>query len=104
MGLVAVLLAFALHDSRDANVKADSILFSVQSFDKRFDLPTNAQGGPARYCYVDLPTPQQGDSKAPILFLIHGKANYDGQLYDKFPIQAVQSVATIICVFQLFRG
>ena len=55
MGLVAVLLAFALHDSRDANVKADSILFSVQSFDKRFDLPTNVQGGPARYCYVDLP-------------------------------------------------
>ena len=76
--LVAVLVGW-MWDHRDADVKADSILFIKQRFGQRLDLPGSEAGGGARVCFFDLPAGHAaapaGTGRWPILFLIHGKAS-----------------------------
>jgi hypothetical protein len=76
--LLAISLALFMLDSREASVKADSILFKAQTFDERFELRTTEGSATQRYCYVDLPLRATDGrdakhQKHPIMFLIHGK-------------------------------
>ena len=75
--VLVAMLAGWLWDHRDADCKADSILFVKQPFDQRFDLPdsSTAGGALARVCFFDLPTGHAEGTARPILFLIHGKAS-----------------------------
>jgi poly(3-hydroxybutyrate) depolymerase len=111
VAVVATLVGFALWDTRDAALKADSILFVKQSFDERVDIPST-DGRPTRWFYVDRPAAVEGvgahglsenasssnnsshrsnnsSSRRPIIFFIHGKASNADDMKTLFGADAV---------------
>eukprot|EP00947_MAST-08B_sp_MAST-8B-sp1_P003626 g3626.t1 len=97
VALIAVLLGILMWDTRSADTKADSILFSRQTFDHTFHLPsrsTTSSHSPAerqpRHVHFDLPggEPPAG-GKLPIIFLIHGKTSNADDMKTLFGPEAV---------------